>query len=86
MPEQKATQDLKLRDSIIREACSLIAFLTENSNTYVCLLYHVDIVGTISDGQGNCFLHVILHDLCDLSLLPRRTSVYDYRAALFNDF
>jgi hypothetical protein len=37
----------------------------------VSLLYHVDIIGAISDGQGNGFLHVILHDLCNLSLLPR---------------
>ena len=71
MPEKKATQDLELRDSIIREARSLIAFLTENSDTNVRLLYHIHIVGAISDGQGNGFLHVILHDLCNLSLLPR---------------
>ena len=71
MPEKKTTQDFELRDSIIREARSLIAFLTENTNANVRLLYHVDIISSISDGQGDGILHVILHDLCDLSLLPR---------------
>ena len=49
MPEEELTQVSELWQRIVSKACCLIAFLAVNSDTYVCRLNHVYIVGTITD-------------------------------------
>ena len=49
MPEEELAQVAELWQRIVSKACCLIAFFAVDSDTYVCRLNHVYIVGTITD-------------------------------------
>lgn len=72
-------QKFKLAYCIICTACSLLAFLSKNTNTNMRLQYHIYVVSSISDGQGYFFrktstYHV--HNVC--FLLGRNPACKNY--------
>ncbi len=49
MPEHQPSQIFKLRNGEITERSSLVTFLAIDTYTYMCLLNHIHIVGSVSD-------------------------------------
>jgi hypothetical protein len=75
VPEQESSQILELGERIVREGSSLVSFFSEDADSNVGLLDHVDIVGSVTNSQSNSSCLSFLHKSDDVSFLGRRESV-----------
>lgn len=55
MKKKQSCKKSELRKVIIRACSSLISFFSDYSNSYVCFLYHTDIVSAISNCKNSFF-------------------------------
>lgn len=56
MPEHKPVEPLEVGDGVVTELSCLVSFLAHDADTNVRGLNHVDIVTTVTDGQGVGFI------------------------------
>lgn len=84
MEEQQSPNILELSNSKITTLSSPQAFITIYSNAYICCLYHIHIICTISYCQTH-FLFVLLHQSNHLCFLLWSCSTY-YHTLLFSTY
>ena len=75
MPEEAAPEVLVLRNGVICESGSLVAFLTHEAEAKISRLNHVDVISTIPDGQSDFSIGKLLHKTDHLSFLAWGRSV-----------
>ena len=78
MPEEQPSQMSEFTDGVVSKGSCLVSFFSIDSHSNMCLLYHIDVVGSISNGQSNCTLNHRFEELDSLSFLTWWASVNYY--------
>ena len=73
MMEDKSIQKFEFSKAKVTNCSCWISFFANNTNSYVSLLNHTNIISSISDCQDNS-LHILLYKLDNLCFLSWRTS------------
>ena len=79
MPEQSSSQVLKAGDGVVSESGRLVTLLAHEAKAEVSRLDHVNIIGSVADGQRDLILCELLHEGDDFGLLGGRGAVDDDR-------
>lgn len=79
MPKNKLPQFRERGYSIIRKLSCLRTFFTNNTNTYICSLDHIDIVSSISYRQSDTTRYVFMNKLDSSRFTTRGSSVKNNR-------
>lgn len=74
MNKHERLQELELADGIVCRPGSLLTLFTKDANTDMGLRNHIDIIGAITDGQGDLLGEASLNHVDNISLLLRRNS------------
>lgn len=69
MEEQQRLQESELTDDIVCASCCLLSFKTRNADTNMCCSDHIDIIGTITNWEGDLVRETLSNDMHDISLL-----------------
>ena len=63
--QDQPSQDFEFADHIISSSSGLTTLYASHSYAHMCIVDHVDIIGSITDSQGSAPL---FHNGCDLLL------------------
>lgn len=86
VPEHKSSQVFELGHCIVWETSSLVSFFTEDTNTNISSLNHVDIISTITNRQWDAVFCLILDKSDNFGLLGGRESVSNNGLWSLDDF
>ena len=77
VPEKRSSQVLKAGDGVVSESGRLVALLAHEAKSEVSRLDHINVIGSVADGQRDLTLRELLHEGDDLGLLGGRGAVDD---------
>lgn len=82
MEEEKGLEVFELTNGVIRSRRGLLSFKSRNTDTKMGSIDHVNVVGTITNGEGSDFWRVFLDHSDDISLLLWTHSTGDKNVGL----
>lgn len=85
MDEKQVFEILEFSNGVIRGFDSLLTFQTTNANTDMCCIYHVDIVGTVTDCKSGLLRMPVLDHEYDLCFLLRADSTREDDVGAFTE-